>query len=55
MEVVYVVDFDSPCPQPPSPPSQKKVVFTAGKINGREALDLQLIFDPMEDIMHTNI
>lgn len=54
MEVVYVVDFDSPCPQRPSPPPQKKVVFVAGKINGREMLDLHLIFDPTEDIMHTN-
>lgn len=52
MEVVYIVDFDSPYSQLPPPP--KKVFFIASKINGREMLDLHLIFDPMENIVHRN-
>lgn len=49
-EAVYIVDFDSPNPQLPS--SLLKVFFIASKINGREKLDLQLIFDTMGNTLH---
>lgn len=32
MEVVFIVDFDSPCPQPPSPPHQKKYFSLLAKL-----------------------
>lgn len=51
-EAVYIIDFDSSNPQLPSSLLREKVVFTASKINGREMLDIQLIFDPMENTVH---